>query len=459
MKKIWKLLTVLTLAACFALGTVACGEDGAGRGKTKKISFLHIWPEHSAQMTKIVNDFMAENEDIEIEILQSSYEDIGTFLNTQVFSSSLPDVFFYWTNQVAGYAKNDYLLDLTPYLEGWKDGYINDGEAWDLAKFDGKYYSAPFRVTGNIIVYNKTLFENAGITEKDLPQDLQGFETLLSRLRAYSAVDSFAPLCVTGTTTGNMAQLYTAFQSFATLQQETYLDPNYRKGILAMDDAAFTLEGRMIDKLRDWNNKKYFGNAEGKSDATAVQNFVQGNAAMVLMNNNNLYLLDDMEDTEIGFLAIPAPTGLDYTYIYSDFDGFSISKSTRSPEAAVRFLKYLTSNEVQQRFAEETGSIMTSSSVTYADPDQAGMAEVMKDAGNAELAQTELAYSTSNIADENIDFILDYIFGKSSAKANGKEVSKAIYNNYVIAMRDAGLTPQAYTVTPKPADFSWLDIR
>jgi raffinose/stachyose/melibiose transport system substrate-binding protein len=462
MKKTFKILFIVMLALIVAFCTFGCNsdtyiiDDNGNRVKVSKIKFLHIWPEHSEKFTKIVNDFMAENEDIKIEIQVSSYEDITTYLNSQVISGTLPDIFFYWTNQVKGYADNGLVLDLSKYVADWKNTFINGGEAWDLAKIGGKYYNVPFRSTGNIIVYNKTLFDELGISQ---PADIIEFEEALKTLRAYSSKDSFSPLAVTGITTGTLVQIYTAFQNFVALQKESYKDPNYKKGILEMTEEAFVEEGRMLDKLKDWNSKKYFGNCEGKTEITAIRNFIEGNAGMVLMNNNNLYLLDDMdENIELGFMAIPGPSDIDYTYVYSDFDGFSVSNNTRYPEACIRFLKYLTSLNVQQDFADSEGSIMAVDGINYAGS-QAQIAAAMKDAGNSLLAQTEREYSTSNISDSNVNLVLNYILNKTGSLPSGSSVSRAVYANYLDAIRDSGLDVVAYSIELKEADLSWLDIR
>lgn len=430
-------------------------EDG-NRVRIKELSFVHIWPEHSSTISKIVNDYMAENKGIRINIQVSSFSDIPQYLNTQLLGGTMPDIYFYWTNQVSGYARNNGALDLTPYIEDWKENYINDGEAWELAKIDNKYYSVPFRVTGNVIVYNKTMFDYQGIDE--VPTSIQEFEDALVKLRNFSNNQAFSPFAVTGVSGGTLVQLYTAFQNFVGLQQEIYKDPNYKTGLLAPDDSTYNVESMIMDKLKSWNDKKYFGNSDGKSEITAIRNFVEGNAAMVLMNNNNLYLLDDMDDEiEIGFMALPAPSGIDYTFIYSDYDGFSISKNTRYPKEAVDFLKHLTSLEIQQSFANETKSIMTVKDINYDDLEQTKMAYAMRDAGNSLLSRPDIQYSTSDIDQDNVKMLLDYILGKS--KISSLQTAKNIHENYRRVIQDAQLNYIDVSIEIKDPDLSWLEIR
>ena len=461
-KGFFKRLFTSIMAMTMIFGVTACGESGGsseGRGgdrtRQKSISWLHIWPEHSAAMTKIANDFMSENPDIKINIQQSTHSDVDDYLNMQVLSGTLPDVFFYWTHQISPYVDYDVVMDLTPYVDGWKETFIDDGTAWDIAKIGGKYYNMPFRSTGYTIVYNKTLLESL---EVEIPTTLQEFETVLEKIRKSIQNQSFSPLAATGVAGGTLPQMHTAFNNFVALQSEQYKDPAFKSGLVASDSTHIELGAKVLDKLKDWSGKGYFGYAEGKSESTAITNFVQGNAAMVLMNNNNLYLLEDMdEEIEIGFMAIPAPAGIDYTYVFGGFDGFSVAKNTKHPEECIRFLKYLSSLNVQQAFANSEGSIMAVDGVQYSDPDQAAMSIAMKDVGNSLLSQPDIKYSVGSYGDANNSLVLNYILGKSNQTAS--QVMTAIESNNDKAVKDAGLSRVGRTHPyPTNADYSWLTL-
>lgn len=446
------LLSALATSACSSGG--GSGSQGS-RTQKQKIKFLHIWSECSAEMTKICNDFMTLNPDIEIETIVSDYNNISTYLNNQILSHSLPDVFFYWTNQISGYVQMDVCAPLDEYMDGWKETFIKNGESWDLGKVGDKHYSVPFRCTGEMIVYNKTLFDERGLS---YPKNIEEFEDLLEDLRNITTSAQFSPMCVSGVSGGSLVKFYTAFQNFNVLQSQTYKDPAYTTGLLENDEEGRTLEGKMLDKLRDWRSKGFFGQADGKTKDTTIRNFLEGNAAMLQLNNNNLYLLDELEGVELGYGTIPAPKGLNYTYVPSDFDGFCVSNDSQHKEAAVKFLKYLTSKDVGQFFTEKNDSIMAVDGIEYKSERQKQINEALKDCGRAEFTQNDVEYSTSNISTKNSEAILNYILGKGTFKT-GKEVADYIWNNYVTAMKDSGLKPIPRSVPRAAADYSWLEIR
>ena len=458
MKRILKQILLLALTALLVCTVAACGgePDDPGRVKVKTIRFLHIWPEHSAAIQKVVNDFMAENEDIKVEIQQSTYSDIQTVLNSQVISQSLPDIFFYWTNQIQGYIDAGVLLDLSPYTEGWMDTYIDDGApSWGLAQRGEAYYSVPLRQSGNVIVYNKTLFEEKGVS---VPESYQEFETLLATARTFSASPSYSPVAVSGTNGGYLIDFYYMLNNFHSLLQESYRDSHFKSALIDDSDAkSLEYTAKMLDKAADLYAKGYFGQAEGRSDETAVRNFKEGNAAMVYMNYNNINLLGDVE-FEYGYFSVPGPEGLDYNYLRSDYDGFCVAKNTQNPEACIRFLKYLTSKDVITEFANATNSIVPIEGVEYNSPLNQELADVLNNSGSSLLIQNEIAYSTGDIQLDVVEAVYGVIYGKSADSS--LEVAQKISGWYADCVKEAGLQRYApERPIDETKDYSWLQIR
>lgn len=459
MKNIFKRVAFFLLSIVLIFALTACGgggEDGPGRTKVKTIKFLHIWKEHSAAFTKIVNDFEAQNEDIKVEVSISDYSNIQTVLNSQIISQSLPDVFFYWTNQIQGYIDADALADLSSYTEGWMDTYVDNGApSWGLAKRGDAYYSVPLRQSGNVIVYNKTLFAEKNLT---VPTTYQEFEDLLATVRTFSTNTNYSPIAVSGTNGGYLIDFYYMLNNFHALAQESYNDPNFKSALIDDSDAkSLEYNAKMLDKIADLYAKGYFGNAEGRSDETSVRNFKEGNAAMVYMNYNNIDLLGDVE-FEYGYFSVPGPAGLGYNYLRSDYDGFCVAKTSKNKDAAVRFLKYLTSKDVMEYFANATNSIVPVKGVEYTDPVNNELANVLNNSGSALLIQNEIRYSTGGIQNSVVEAVYDIIYG--NAKITSLETAQKISGWYEDCVKEAGLKRFApYKAIDETKDYSWLEIR
>ncbi len=457
MKKTLRRIAFVLLSIILLFSFVACGggEEEPGRVKTKKIKFLHIWQEHSAAFTKVVNDFMAENEDIEVEIQITDYSNIQSVLNSQILSQSLPDVFFYWTNQIQGYIDAGVLADLSPYTDGWMDTYIDNGApSWGLAKRGTAYYSVPLRQSGNVIVYNKTLFEEKNL---QVPSTYQEFETMLATIRTFSTNANYSPVAVSGTNGGYLIDFYYMLNNFHSLLQESYNDPNFKSALIDdSDEKSLAYSAKMLEKIADLYAKGYFGQAEGRSDDTSVRNFKEGNAAMVYMNYNNINLLGDV-DFEYGYFSVPGPSGLNYNYIRSDYDGFCVAETSKNKEAAVRFLKYLTSKDVMQYFANTTNSIVPIKGVTYENAVNQELADVLNNSGSSLLIQNEIKYTTGGIQNSVVEAVYSIIYGKSTAYL---DTAKKISKWYADCVAEAGLKRYAPSkAIDETKDYSWLEIR
>lgn len=453
----------LTRFICSALCIVSCfvsascdnfsNSEAPGRQDKQTIKFLHIWPEHSNVIQKIVNDFTAVNSNIKVDIIISDYNNVGTTINTQILSQSLPDIFFYWAYGAKGYAENDVALDLTPYLDGWKDTFVGNGDiSWGSAKVGDGYYAMPWRQTANIMIYNKTLFAENGW---EIPETFEEFEELLKTIRAFSSSSSFSPVVTSTAGGGNLLQFYSMLGNFSNLIQESYKDPNWKSGLVKTSDTEKEYIAKMLDKVADFYAKGYLG-SEGKSVETAARNFIEGNAAMIYQNFNNVDVFGEVE-FDWGYFAIPGPAGLDYRYIYDSYDSLFVSKTTKNADACVKFLKYLSSKEVMQYFANATNSIVPVD-ITYDTARNNELASVLATMGSPLLLQENIQYSTASIQASQSELIANYIFG------NSKHTSREIVNNIVewteYCMGEYGFSPVEPAVAfDATKNYTWLEIK
>lgn len=98
----------------------------------------------------------------------SEWGDYWNKLATASAGNSLPDVLQMDYSYLDQYAKNNLLLDLSPYVE---KGILNLGDAnadvLNSGKIDGKLYAVPIGINAPSLLYNKAVTDAAGVTIKD----------------------------------------------------------------------------------------------------------------------------------------------------------------------------------------------------------------------------------------------------------------------------------------------------
>ena len=134
-------------------------------------------------------DFEKKNPSIKIKISQMGWNDYWTAITTGFVSGTAPDVF---TNHLVRYpefAKNNQLVDLTPFIQ--RDKVATDIYTGDLYKIwgrDGKQFGLPKDWDTISLIVNLNMAKKAGVSEADLanatwnPKDGGTFGEIVAKL-------------------------------------------------------------------------------------------------------------------------------------------------------------------------------------------------------------------------------------------------------------------------------------
>lgn len=164
------------LAACGGNAQSGNGASGAKNGSGSALT-MAIWD--NAQLPgfkEIVGDFTSET-GIDVEIQVVPWDQYWTLLEAGAQGGDLPDVFWMHSNYSQKFMSNDILLDLTDRIAQSEvidlDNYYKD--IVELYQYDGKTYAVPKDYDTIALWYNKTLFDEAGIS---YPDETWTWETL-----------------------------------------------------------------------------------------------------------------------------------------------------------------------------------------------------------------------------------------------------------------------------------------
>ncbi|WP_190156325.1 extracellular solute-binding protein [Streptomyces litmocidini] len=152
------------LAAATALVLAGCGMLPGGDDGTRTVNVWLMRDSVSEDFLKRFTEaYEQEHEGVELEFTIQEWTGIGKKVTEAIQGSGGPDVIEVGNTQVAQYADTDKLFDLTLESvrdlgrEDWLPGLAEPGS------IAGSQYGIPWYAANRIVIYNKDLFEDAGI--------------------------------------------------------------------------------------------------------------------------------------------------------------------------------------------------------------------------------------------------------------------------------------------------------
>lgn len=168
MLKTWKKKLALGLAAVLmAMALGGCQDSGRTADGKVKLSF-QIWDNAQRQgMEAVAAAYMEKNPDVVIQVQVTSWDEYWTKLDAAAESNQLPDIFWMHTNQILKYADYGMLADVTNLYDDEDPDYYQkhfSEISQDNAKgTDGRLYGVPKDKDTICLVYNKEMFDAAGV--------------------------------------------------------------------------------------------------------------------------------------------------------------------------------------------------------------------------------------------------------------------------------------------------------
>ncbi|MEU6162958.1 extracellular solute-binding protein [Streptomyces tanashiensis] len=152
------------LAAATALALAGCGMLPGGDGGTKTVNIWLMRDSVSEDfLSRFTEAYEQEHDGVELEFTIQEWTGIGKKVTEAIQGSGGPDVIEVGNTQVAQYADTEKLFDLTLESvrdlgsEDWLPGLAEPGS------IAGAQYGIPWYAANRIVIYNKDLFEDAGI--------------------------------------------------------------------------------------------------------------------------------------------------------------------------------------------------------------------------------------------------------------------------------------------------------
>lgn len=369
---------VLTTACAGAGPSTSGGPDAATASDGSVGGTLEIWHAYAGQADKVefidlaLDTFKEKYPQVTVKEVPAEQSSYKTKLQTAMASGNAPDVFY---TLPGGYLEafvnsgQVFALDDELAKDGWGESFLPS--SLPSVTFDDSTYAVPIDIDAAVVWYNKALFEAEGWEE---PSTWEEFLTLSEDIKQSDLV----PVAL-----GNKDSWPATFwfqYPVMRLQGSGALTE-----LMSGEAASFgPRAGEAAGVLSTLAERGYLPQgANGMSDAEANILFLNGQAAMVLNGTWQIGMSADApEGFELGYFPFPTfPEGDgDQSDVLAGVAAsFAISEKTENKEAALAFLRHLTSPEIMTTYVEIRKTMVTVEGATTAEAAGPVLAGVVDD--------------------------------------------------------------------------------
>jgi len=161
-----KKLTIIVLVMLLAAATLfaGCTKDEVTEPVTIKFMTFSANPESGISLDEMKAIFEEQNPDIKVEIETLGYDDYFVSLQTKFLGNDAPDCFETNFENFVAYADQGLLADLEGSIasSGVDLSVLNQATV-NAFNLDDTQYGLPYSFSNVVLIYNKDLFDQAGI--------------------------------------------------------------------------------------------------------------------------------------------------------------------------------------------------------------------------------------------------------------------------------------------------------
>jgi multiple sugar transport system substrate-binding protein len=323
---------------------------------------FHCWEGDLGTYDDVMSDLITpfiEETGINVDYEVAPWADYWVKFNTLATSHQLPDVFCESVAYTSDHAANGLLADLTALETKLGDNYFWDEVSHNLGSrypdANGTLYAVPFREAGEVLFYNKDIFDTAGVaypTNDWTYDDLVAAAQLLTKdLDGDGTIDQYGI---------SLDGLYITHDTYVKANGGLIVNPEHTECL-----ANSTIGIQALQDEVKWIQELHISPIPGGLDFQGAYPFATGKFAMYLdITPSFNYLLDVPFKWDI---VLP-PIGDVSRKIYGGQDPLAISAFTEHPAEAQQLLEYILSEKVQSNpKITGTGSIPFEKTVAYSD--------------------------------------------------------------------------------------------
>lgn len=348
MKRKFKIITLIVSLATAMTGCMnkKVNElsviDGEGIPKDTKTTLKYVsWDQlQKGQINATIQGFNEIYPDIKVEVQYIGWNDYWTKMEAAATAGNMPDVITMHTNQIAKYVNYNKVLPLEEAeMKRYDPDFSYDNYLPGVTRlytFYDKHFGVPKDFDCIVLVYNKKIFDDAGLpypndswTWNDLEETAAKLTDIENNMYGFGAFNA----------------LQDGFGNFIYQNKGYIVDEKTNKS--GFDDPKSIEAMNFFYKL--YQNYSPSAAAFAETDSKVL--FSAGNIAMMFFGNWNLNQLYDnqdyMEKYGFGIAALPSSNDGNKATIMNGL-AWSLPTSCKNPDAAKQLIAYLGSEKGQR---------------------------------------------------------------------------------------------------------------
>jgi raffinose/stachyose/melibiose transport system substrate-binding protein len=341
--------TALTAAALVTIAFAGCAN--AGGDDRVQLDFFQFKGEALEDFAGIIDDFEAENPDI--DVVQNQVADADTVIRTLLVKNRTPDVITLNANGNFGrLAQAGVFADFSgdPLLDTVNPA-VQEILA-DLGNAEGEVNGIGYVNNANGIIYNQQIFEEQGL---EVPETWDELIAVCEQLQAAGITPFYGTLAENWTTLPSFNGLgaYAAQDGFFDDLRDEGADVGPDSEVSFSKDFSQALDQQL--ELFSYAQEGYRGRSYDDGNAA----FANGDVAMLMQG---IWAVNPIKvvnpDIRAGIFPYPATDDPADRLLVSGVDVVvTMGKDTPHPEEAKRFIDYLFQEDVIQEFAASQNMI------------------------------------------------------------------------------------------------------
>ena len=318
----------------------AASTDAASGGKVA-IELFHQKPENVELYNTLVNKFMEENPDVQVNVTLA--ESTTTTLISRVAVGNIPQLVsvFPWNASYKDMFREGLFMDLTDqdFMKRVTPSVL------ERCEVNGKQYSLPLTTNSFGLYYNVDIFNELGLTIPKTMDEMWGVcdKLVEAGIQPFSFPDKKA------------VRINQQFDRMliGCVDHDFYskCDEQINGSYNIKDDPNIRKYAETILKLREYGNP----DSLGYDDEPAYEEFTSGKSAMYIDGSWAVTTFETMNpDLNFNCTAIPAITTDDFWTCGTVDTAYSISAdcTPEQQDACIRFLDFLVREDIAQEFSD-----------------------------------------------------------------------------------------------------------